>query len=50
MWGGEFPIAEKAYSQLVSLPMFHGMSDEDVSDVIEAVGKVTEGLRAHADD
>jgi perosamine synthetase len=47
--GGEFPIAEKAYSQLISLPMFHGMSDEDVSDVIEAVGKVTEGLRANTE-
>ena len=39
--GGEFPIAENAYDSLISLPMFHGMSDEDVRDVIEAVGKVS---------
>ncbi len=39
---GEFPIAEHAYSQLISLPMFHGMTDEDVQDVIQAVTKVME--------
>jgi perosamine synthetase len=38
--GGEFPIAERAYEQLISLPMFHGMSDQDVDDVIHAVAKV----------
>jgi dTDP-4-amino-4,6-dideoxygalactose transaminase len=38
--GGEFPIAENAYAQLISLPMFHGMSDQDVDDVIAAVSKV----------
>jgi perosamine synthetase len=38
--GGEFPVAERAYEQLISLPMFHGMSDEDVGDVIRAVKKV----------
>jgi perosamine synthetase len=38
---GEFPVAEKAYERLISLPMFHGMSDEDVEDVICAVQKVT---------
>jgi perosamine synthetase len=38
--GGEFPIAEAAYESLISLPMFHGMSNEDVEDVIQAVGKV----------
>jgi perosamine synthetase len=37
--GGEFPVAESAYEQLISLPMFHGMSDSDVNDVIEAVEK-----------
>lgn len=45
---GTCPVAEKAYSQLISLPMFHAMSDTDVNDVIEAVEKVTEGLRANA--
>ena len=38
--GGEFPLAENAYGRLISLPMFHGMSDGDVEDVIEAVKKV----------
>lgn len=38
--GGEFPIAEDAYSRLISLPMFHGMTDQDVEDVVSAVGKV----------
>jgi len=38
--GGEFPVAERAYEQLISLPMFHGMSDEDAEDVIKAVNKV----------
>src|SRR5579863_2187422 len=39
--GGEFPVAEDAYSRLISLPMFHGMIDQDVVDVISAVKKVT---------
>jgi perosamine synthetase len=38
--GGEFPIAEDAYERLISLPMFHGMSDQDVEDVIAALQKV----------
>jgi len=38
--GGEFSIAESAYEQLISLPMFHGMTDQDVADVIHAVEKV----------
>lgn len=38
--GGEFPVAEKAYEQLISLPMFYGMIDSDVEDVVHAVCKV----------
>jgi UDP-4-amino-4,6-dideoxy-N-acetyl-beta-L-altrosamine transaminase len=38
--GGEFPVAEDAYARLISLPMFHAMSDRDVADVIRAVEKV----------
>jgi len=38
--GGEFPVAEDAYTRLISLPMFHGMSDQDVKDVIAAVRRV----------
>jgi perosamine synthetase len=38
--GGEFLVAEAAYEQLISLPMFHGMSEQDASDVIQAVERV----------
>jgi perosamine synthetase len=38
--GGEYPVAEDAYERLISLPMFHGMNDGDVEDVIRAVRKV----------
>ena len=40
--GGEYPVSETAYQTLISLPMFHGMSDGDVSSVITAVRKVLE--------
>ncbi len=43
--GGEYPVAEDAYERLISLPMFHAMSDEDVQDVIHAVGKVAAHFR-----
>ena len=38
--GGEYPVAEDAYERLISLPMFHGMSDQDVDDVVAAVRKI----------
>ncbi len=37
---GECPVAEAAYERLISLPMFHSMTDEDVADVVRAVQKV----------
>lgn len=37
---GAYPVAEHAYERLISLPMFHGMSDQDVKDVILATNKV----------
>ena len=37
---GAYPIAENAYGRLISLPMFHGMTDEDVDDVIRALRKI----------
>ncbi len=40
--GGEYPVAEDAYERLISLPMFHAMTDQDVDDVIAAVSKVCE--------
>jgi perosamine synthetase len=39
---GEFPVAEDAYRRLISLPMFHTMTNQDVEDVIAAVRKVLE--------
>jgi dTDP-4-amino-4,6-dideoxygalactose transaminase len=38
--GGEYPVAEQAYERLISLPMFHGMTERDVEDVTHAVHKV----------
>jgi perosamine synthetase len=35
-----YPVAEDAYERLISLPMFHGMTAQDVEDVIHAVRKV----------
>jgi perosamine synthetase len=37
---GEFPVAENAYEQLISLPMFHALTDDDVADVISGLRKV----------
>ena len=37
---GDFLVAEDGYARLLSLPMFHGMTDQDVEDVISAVSKV----------
>jgi perosamine synthetase len=38
--GGEYPVAEAAYETLISLPMFHGMTDRDAENVIDATEKV----------
>jgi perosamine synthetase len=35
-----YPAAEDAYERLISLPMFHCMTDSDVGDVVGAVNKV----------
>ncbi|MGH9775331.1 MAG: UDP-4-amino-4,6-dideoxy-N-acetyl-beta-L-altrosamine transaminase [Candidatus Acidiferrales bacterium] len=39
---GLCPVAEKAYREIVTLPLFPSMTDGDVADVIEAVQKVFE--------
>ncbi len=39
---GLCPVAEAAHLEILSLPLFPSMSDEDVEDVIEAVKKVLE--------
>jgi perosamine synthetase len=43
---GAYPHAEGAYRQLISLPMFHGMTDDDVADTTTAVTKVMAYYRA----
>jgi perosamine synthetase len=37
---GQWPRAESAYERMMSLPIFPGMSDADVEDVVVAVRKV----------
>lgn len=34
---GLCPVAEKAYNSIISLPMYHGIRNEDVDDVIKAL-------------
>ena len=33
----DFPVAYREYNRMLSLPLFAGMSDQDVDDVVEAV-------------
>lgn len=42
---GLCPNAEKLYEEIISLPLYYGMSDEDVESVIEAVKKIVEYYR-----
>jgi dTDP-4-amino-4,6-dideoxygalactose transaminase len=42
---GDFPVAERAYQRVVSLPLYPAMSQKDVEDVIEAVTKVVASNR-----
>lgn len=37
---GAYPVSEAAAERLISLPMFHAMTDQDVEDVLVAVRKV----------
>jgi dTDP-4-amino-4,6-dideoxygalactose transaminase len=37
---GTWPVAEDAYERLLTLPLWAGMTDRDVDDVISAVDKV----------
>jgi perosamine synthetase len=39
---GLCPVAESMYEQILSLPIFHGMSDEDIDRVIIAVKEIIE--------
>lgn len=42
---GECPKAEKLYSEMMSLPLYYSLTDEDVEDVIYAVKKIVEYYR-----
>lgn len=37
---GDYPVAEKYYEQELSLPLYPGLSDDDVDTVIKAVKEV----------
>lgn len=39
---GICPKAEKLYEEIISLPLYYAMSDQDVQDVIDAVTKIAE--------
>lgn len=43
---GHWPEAESAYERMLTLPLWPGMTDADVDDVVEAVGKVISAYRA----
>ena len=36
----DVPVAYREYQRLVSLPLYPRMTDDDVTDVIEAVGEI----------
>jgi len=38
---GDYPVAENYYQRAITLPVFPGMNDGDVEDVVKAVKKVT---------
>lgn len=42
---GLCPHAEKLYNEMISLPLYYSLSDEDVNDVIKAVEKIIEYYR-----
>lgn len=42
---GLCPEAEKLYEEIISLPLYYGMTDRDVEDVIHAVAKVVQNVR-----
>lgn len=44
---GGWLVAEAAYERMLTLPLWPGMSDDDVSDVVEAVHKVCAAYRMH---
>ena len=42
---GLCPVAERAYEELLTLPLFATMTDADAADVVAALGKVLRRYR-----
>lgn len=42
---GDFPVAEKAFEGMISLPLYPGMKKQDVEDVINAVTRIVQENR-----
>ncbi len=42
---GLCPNAEKLYREMMSLPLYYALSDQDVEDVIQAVNKIVENCK-----
>jgi UDP-4-amino-4,6-dideoxy-N-acetyl-beta-L-altrosamine transaminase len=44
--GGPWPVSDDTYERMVTLPLWAGMTDDDVGDVVEGVRKVVDAYRA----
>lgn len=42
---GQWPVAEREYERSISLPIYPGMTDQDVGDVVWALGKLWTNYR-----
>lgn len=42
---GDFPVAERMFERIISLPLYPRMKKQDVEDVIDAVREIVEGNR-----
>ena len=45
---GDWPVAEDAYERLLTLPLWAGMTDGDVDDVVAAIDKISVAFEASA--
>ena len=42
---GGWPVAEREYERLITLPIFPSMTDQDIDDVVVSLKKVWEAYR-----
>jgi len=47
---GDYPVAERAYQELLTLPLFYGMTDQDADDVIDTLTRVMEQFQTRGTD